>query len=159
MSRHTTPLGNACPVDATSTSGAASICAERDNRSGGQQIAQSIGRKARGVASQQHESRPAGRQFGAQGQQSRQVLGQPPYLAMRAVPVTGRIENHGIIAVAAADLALDEFHGVFGDPANGRTAKAESSALCLAQATMFRAASTCVTAAPAAAAASVLPPV
>ena len=62
---------------------------------------------------------------------ARQVLGQSPCLAMRAVTVTGRIENHRIIAVAAADLALHEFHGVFSDPANGRLAQSRRVRRCV----------------------------
>ena len=74
--------------------------------------------KTRRVAGQQYEPRPSLGQFGAQSQQARQVLRQPPCLAMWAVAVTGRIENHRIITVAAADLTRHERHRVFGNPAN-----------------------------------------
>ena len=63
-------------------------------------------------------SRPPGRQLAAQRQQPRQVLRQPPHLAPRAVAVAGRIEDHGVVAVAAFQLPLDELHRVLDDPAD-----------------------------------------
>ena len=90
---------------------------------------------------------------------SRQVLREPPDLAVRSVAVAGRIEDYGVVAVAAADFPADEFHRISGNPADGGAQSPDNSALRRDQATMLRAASTCVTSAPAAAAAKVLPPV
>ena len=73
--------------------------------------------------------------------------------------IAGRIEDQAVIAVAAAQLAFDELVGVLDDPVDGRVGQAGSSAFRLAHATMFLAASTWTTSAPAAAAAMVLPPV
>ena len=41
-----------------------------------------------------------------------------PRLALGAVAVARRIEDHGVVAVAALQFAAAEFHRVFGDPAN-----------------------------------------
>jgi hypothetical protein len=57
-------------------------------------------------------------------QECRQVAMDRPFLPLRAVSVTGRIENDGIILIAAFNLALTEFDSILDHPANRRIRQA-----------------------------------
>ena len=48
------------------------------------------------------------------------MLAQTPYLAVRAVSVAGRVEDHGVVAMGASQFAAGEFRRVLGDPADRR---------------------------------------
>src|SRR6187431_2976911 len=51
------------------------------------------------------------------------MLADFPRLAFRTMPISGWVENHTMILVAALHFALAELHGVFGNPTNGCTGK------------------------------------
>ena len=76
-----------------------------------------------------------GRQFAAHLQQRQQMLADLPRLALRAVAVTGRVEDHRVVSIAAFQLAAAELHRVFGIQRIGRSAKPDSAAFCRARST------------------------
>lgn len=82
-----------------------------------------------------------------------------PDLALWSSSVGRRVHDDRVVVVASADLALDKFGAVIHKPADRLVRKAGHGSVLFAQLTMPLDASTCVTLAPAAAAARVAPPV
>ncbi len=82
-----------------------------------------------------------------------------PRLPLRPVAVAGRIEDHRVVLVAALELAAAKLHRVLGDPPHRPIRQAGEHRVLPRRSTIVCAASMCTTSAPAADAASVLPPV
>ena len=57
-------------------------------------------------------------QAAAIGHQRREVILQPPHLALRPAPELGRIEDDPVIAPAPPHLARGELGGIIDDPAH-----------------------------------------
>ena len=71
----------------------------------------------------QARTRESGGQFAAHRQQRQQVFFDLPGLTFRALTVAGRVEDDGVIAIPALQLALTETCGVLGNPADGSVAR------------------------------------
>ncbi|KAI1693424.1 hypothetical protein Ddc_22841 [Ditylenchus destructor] len=86
----------------------------------------------------QHKAERLGREdFAADIQHQRQMVEQLPDFTMGAAAEFRRVGEDDIVVVAAALLTLDELHGVFADPADGRLFKPRKRLVLLRPANRF----------------------
>ncbi len=85
-----------------------------------EQFLQGQRRHAHCINGEEQEFRISVEQFGAVGDQRRQVFLQPPHFAFGPATEFGRIEQYAVITPPAPDLPCHEFLRVIDDPAHRR---------------------------------------
>src|SRR5580693_7035616 len=86
----------------------------------GEEVGGDGGRETRGVGVDEKEQRLVAKNLFALGKQRPEVVFEPPELALAAAAVGGWIHDDGVVAMAAALLAPDEFQAIVREIADGR---------------------------------------